>query len=563
MTRRIPFPVGNFSEIYDLMYTYDEHSGAGNTGWPQLNSSQPLEQQNREYVQFTSDAKTKTHRMIDSGLSIVAQPSKYDTLSSTSNTAIFPLVVYNGNSWKRTDVVRIDAPAQGQKIIAVRDVTSNSNIPFDIDTDGKAVFVVRDVPAIGYRTLEVTTSQGAQTSTLKVAAGRSASNAKFSVDLEPDGTVRSIRDLAQQKELVNNKGQLPFNDLLRVEGADASKVSYPVEPTISVHRGTVMTELTVSRDRSLFPVTKITLYNDIDRVELRNELDPGKFPFPGGNKNWNDSYYFAFPFNISKDFKIMRGEQKWFEKLPDDYLPGARKDSVTTQHLIGFTDGQSTALLAHRQAFHWVYAGYVATKVRPKNAPAEFPAVFTGKFPLPEATIYSRAVRFGQQADTHDLGMLNIWTTEPGMSGNMVFEYAIAGEKSFDAVGAWRLGSDFDLPLIPEYTSVKPVEPTHSFFTIDQPNVDIVDVKPLAENVIHGEVSSAPLDPPVNRSFVIRLQEFAGRPATAVVSLPGSVKSASLLNLTEDKTVGAVDSLSPLRVKIGPYQTVTIKVEIE
>jgi hypothetical protein len=110
---------------------------------------------------------------------------------------------------------------------------------------------------------------------------------------------------------------------------------------------------------------------------------------------------------------------------------------------------------------------------------------------------------------------------------------------------------------------VKPIETVHSFFTIDQPNVDIVDVKPLAENVIHGEVSSAPLDPPVNRSFVIRLQEFAGRPATAGVGLPGNVKSASLLNLTEDKTVGAVDSLAPLRVKIGPYQTLTIKVEIE
>ena len=39
MTRRIPYPVGNFSEIYDLMFTYDEHSGAGNNGWPQLNSS--------------------------------------------------------------------------------------------------------------------------------------------------------------------------------------------------------------------------------------------------------------------------------------------------------------------------------------------------------------------------------------------------------------------------------------------------------------------------------------------------------------------------------------------
>ena len=39
------------------MFTYDEHSGAGNTGWPQLNSSEPLRQQNREYVEFTAHAK--------------------------------------------------------------------------------------------------------------------------------------------------------------------------------------------------------------------------------------------------------------------------------------------------------------------------------------------------------------------------------------------------------------------------------------------------------------------------------------------------------------------------
>ena len=52
MTRKLPVPVGNFAEVYDLMFTFDEHSGAGNTGWPQLNSKEPLSQQNREYVQF-------------------------------------------------------------------------------------------------------------------------------------------------------------------------------------------------------------------------------------------------------------------------------------------------------------------------------------------------------------------------------------------------------------------------------------------------------------------------------------------------------------------------------
>ena len=64
------------------------------------------------------------------------------------------------------------------------------------------------------------------------------------------------------------------------------------------------------RERSSFPLTRITIYNGLDRVELRNELDPDEMPFTGGNNNWHDSYYFAFPFNISKDgLKIMRGGQ--------------------------------------------------------------------------------------------------------------------------------------------------------------------------------------------------------------------------------------------------------------
>jgi hypothetical protein len=43
-----------------------------------------------------------------------------------------------------------------------------------------------------------------------------------------------------------------------------------------------MTEVVVIRERSTFPLSRITLYNDLDRVELRNELDPKVMPFPGG-----------------------------------------------------------------------------------------------------------------------------------------------------------------------------------------------------------------------------------------------------------------------------------------
>jgi hypothetical protein len=562
MTRNLPFPVGNFSEIFDLMYTYDEHSGAGNTGWPQLNSSQPLEQQNREYVEMTNSAREKTERLLDTGIKIIAQRSRYDTTSSTANASRIPLVVYNGNSWIRSDVVRIKPPIDATKITSVNDLSSGRSVPFDIDADGRAVFIAKDVPSLGYKSFEITTVAGKPLSTLKTIPGTSAANSKFSVKLRGDGTVTSIRDLSNDQELVNNDGQLPFNELLRVEGSEASRVSYPIAPRIMISKGSVVTEILIERERSSFPSTAITLYEGLDHVELKNELDPTAFPFPGGGNNWSDSYYFAFPFNLSKDFKVMRGGQKWFDKFPDDYLPGARTDSVSTQHLIGFTADRATALVAHRQAYHWLYPGYVDTKIRLQGAPAQYPAIFTGKFPLPEATIYSRAIRFGQQADTHDLGLINLWTTEPGLTGNMSFEYAFAGGNVFDAVRAWRMGADFNLPLRAEYTAVKPREVSQSFFTLDQSNVEIVDVKPATEGVIRGEVSSAPLNPPVNKNFVIRLQEFAGRAATVKLGLPREVKSASVVSLTEDKTIGTVDSISPLTVKIRPYQTLTIKVEI-
>jgi hypothetical protein len=563
MTRGIPYPVGNFSDIYDLIYTYDEHSGAGNTGWPQLNSSRPLVEQNREYVDFTTDARSKTDQLLNSGIIALVQPSRYDTSApSTSNTA-YNVVVYNGNSWERRDSVKIAPPAEQTTIVGIKDSETGLPVPFDIDDEGNAVFVASGLPSLGYKTFGITTSAGKPVTTLHSAAGTVAANSTFSVTARADGTVESIRDLKQNRELVNNNGQLPFNDLLRVEGSDASKVAYPVNPNVTVRKGKAITQLVITRERSLFPVTILTLYNGLDRVELRNELDPTKFPFVGGNNNWSDSYYFAFPFNISKDFKIMRGGQKWFDRLPDDYLPGARRDSVSTQHLIGFTDGRSTALVAHRQAFHWVYPSYVATKIRPKGAAAELPAILTGKFPLPEATIFSRAVRFGEQSDTHDLGVYNVWTTEPGLTGNMVFEYSFADSGAFDTVGSWRLGADFNVPLQAQYvTSGSPASST-SFFSVDQPNVGIVDVKTLSDNVIHGEVSSAPLDPPVNRSFVVRLQEFAGKQTRVVIQLPRKIKAASIVSITEDRKVGNVDSVSPLTVTINPFQTLTVRVDLD
>jgi len=211
-----------------------------------------------------------------------------------------------------------------------------------------------------------------------------------------------------------------------------------------------------------------------------------------------------------------------------------------------------------------VFASYVKARPSPGNAPSDFPAMFTGKWPLPEATLYSRAFRRGNQADTHDLGVTNLMTTEPGLDQRYVFDYAVnATNGNFDYVAAWRLGSEFNLPLRASYVTVLPAVLERSFLTVNQPNVDIVTVKQVADITTHGEVSANPLTPRASTVFVIRLQEFVGRATTAEVTVPVKIRAAAILNQTEDRVLENVSSLSPLIVKLKPYETVTLRIEIE
>lgn len=565
MTRNIPFPVGNMSSLYDWMFTYDEHSGAGNTGWIQLNDRTLLEEQNRQYVQYMTRAQQEVENLFSRGLALAAQPSRYDQPFKQTSSNEWNVLVYNGLSWSRNDVVQVEAPREGLKIVGVRDLTTKQPIVFDVDEDGHALFVAKEVPSFGYRVFEIITAPGKAVTTLtEVSRATEIANSRYRVKLKPDGNIQSIYDLKAQREVVNGQGELPFNELLRVEGSTASRVPAPLAPTITVKKGKQITQIVVDRSRSAFASTAIRIYEDLERVDISNRLDGSRLPFPGGSNNWSDSYYFSFPFALSKEnLKVMRGGQKWFDTLPDDYLPGARKDSVTTQHLIGLTDGKFSVMLAHRQAFHFAYAGFVNAKLLPRGAPQEFPAMYTGKFPLPEATVYSRALRNTEQADTHDLGVVNMSTVEPGLGKQHVFDYAVRGDDQWDAVRSWRFGAEFNLPLRAVYVDVPPVQTSQSFFGVDQSNVQIVVVKPLSDTVIHGEVSATPLDPQLNKRFTIRLQEFAGRATQVKINFPVAIKSASRLNLTEDVELEKITTLSPLTIQVGPFSTTTIRIEIE
>jgi len=158
----------------------------------------------------------------------------------------------------------------------------------------------------------------------------------------------------------------------------------------------------------------------------------------------------------------------------------------------------------------------------------------------------------------------NLLTVEPGLDQRYNFDYALnAATGNFNDVTAWRLGSAFNVPLRASYVTVPPAASERSYFGVNQPNVEIVTVKQLADTTVHGEVSANPLDPRANRVFIIRLQEFAGHAATTEVTTPVKVRAAAMLNLTEDSVRETLSTLSPLTVKLKPYETVTLRIEIE
>jgi hypothetical protein len=107
-----------------------------------------------------------------------------------------------------------------------------------------------------------------------------------------------------------------------------------------------------------------------------------------------------------------------------------------------------------------------------------------------------------------------------------------------------------------------PAAAEKSFFELDQPNVELVTVKPFSDTIINGDVSSVPLNPRPDRVFTLRLQEFAGKAVTVRINTPAPISKAEIVNLTEDRVLQPVVSIAPLTVAIKPYQTLTIKIEL-
>jgi alpha-mannosidase len=215
-----------------------------------------------------------------------------------------PLVVFNTLSWERDDAVSLRYPVPRGFSLRLLD-DAGQEVPAEIGTAGddglaEISFVAKNVPPLGYRSYSLTTASPAKAAAQPVAAGDGVlenSALRVKIDLQ-SGNLASIFDKRQQREFVTPGQQANklwvYED--RPEDWDAWNIGYTgrgwelnqADRVELVSSGPVKTVYRVdksflgfSKEReyptenfpSSFFKQYITLYNGLDRIDIRTEAD--------------------------------------------------------------------------------------------------------------------------------------------------------------------------------------------------------------------------------------------------------------------------------------------------
>jgi hypothetical protein len=127
----IPYPANTIADAANKMLTYDEHSGAGQPGWPKVMTMAQVNQQNQEYANFARTARTETRNMMMVGVEQI-----FAAKSDPQKTP--KCVVYNPLSWERSGVTRVHPPSSD--LTQVRDAATGKVVPSQLNVDGTISF---------------------------------------------------------------------------------------------------------------------------------------------------------------------------------------------------------------------------------------------------------------------------------------------------------------------------------------------------------------------------------------------------------------------------------------
>jgi alpha-mannosidase len=189
--------------------------------------------------------------------------------------------VFNPLSWKRSDYA--DYPYAGNENILVKDVTTGKQVPFQrILKDGISYLriLASDLPSVGYKVFEIQEGKGTR---FRNAATISSDNTViennlYKVTIDKTGALSSLVDKKNNRRECIGVGKA--NDL----GSAADKGVITIE-----NAGPVSVTLKAVSSDPLSHTTRITLYKDLPRVDIDNQI----------TQNFTDVRKWKFAFHLS------------------------------------------------------------------------------------------------------------------------------------------------------------------------------------------------------------------------------------------------------------------------
>jgi alpha-mannosidase len=366
---------------------------------------------------------------------------------------------------------------------------------------------------VGYKVYELRPGIGPGLVNAATVNGSTFENAFYRVTVAGDGAITSLIDKTRaNRETVRVINGKVLNDL----GGNRSGV-VTVE-----NAGPVSVTLRAQSASPLSHTTRLTLYRDIDRVDVSNEI----------TQNFGSLNTWSYSFNVNSP-------DVWHEEVGavirgkllangGHYSPrNARYDWLTMNH---FADVSDTA------------AGNFGVTI--SNADAFFMKLGTSTASTLDTTTPQFNVLAGGQIDGSSLGISN-----QGGDSYLLQRFALQDHGAFSQTAAMRFALEHQNPFVTAFITggdeQLPPYPANnfSFVSISDPNVFLWALKPAEDGI--------------GRGIVARVWNQSNSPANYTLGLSRPISSAERLTHIETTIAPATVNSGQLNALINQQQIQT------
>ncbi|MBS1807122.1 MAG: glycoside hydrolase [Acidobacteria bacterium] len=440
-----------------------------------------------------------------------------DTLAKDSAAALGAMIpnpssnkrfyAFNQLSWTRTDVADV-AYAETDPMHVV-DVSTGLETPSQFVTiDGQRYLRVlaSDIPPVGYKVFEIRSGTPGNFSDAASVSGNVIENAFYRLTIGNNGAIKSLIDKTRgDQEFAREINGRFINDLGASEGSFEVESVGPVSVTIK----TIATA-------PLQHTTRITLFRDSDRIEIRNEI----------NQNFSEVHTWGYSFNLDNP-------DTWHEEVGavirakqlaqgGHYADrGARLDWQTLNHFADMTGSNNTGVTLSNADCYFMRVGNSDVLTLDTNTPQLSPLV-------------------GGQVDGARLGI-----SDQAGDAKFLQRFALRTHGEYDGTAAMRFALEHQNPFVAQLITGGSGYPetTYSLVNISDPNVLLWSIKPAEEGIGQG--------------IIARVYNVANQATNTSLQLANSITSANRTSHIETNldSVAPNDGTLPLTFAPQQYQT--------